>query len=168
MTTRQHAPRANLDAVVFSVDQFRDWLYTAKRDELCLYHSGSIVIDQESMHHLKPLGDYASLMSDLGAVLLNQSRKGAGLYHYLARRTSMKAVSIPKLVGTGAVEVPFYICLKAIKTRDPHKSVKRAIRDILSCSEKESAAMFNKLVSQGYITEGRPPALTETGVSVLT
>ncbi len=167
MTTKQHAPRANLDAVVFSVDQFRDWLYEAVRGELCLYHSGSMGIDKESRPHLQELGGYANLMSDLDAVNLISARKGPGLYHYLARRTSLKASSIPRLVGTGMVGVQFYICLRAIHTRDPHLSVKRAIRDILSCSEEESAKMFSDLVKKGFIREGRPPSLTEAGVSVL-
>lgn len=164
---RIHSPSQSLDAVVYSVEQFRDWIYSSSKGELCLYHSGQMLLDQEGRPQLKRLGDYAALMSDFGVIIINQLRKQEGLAHYLARRTAYRSNSIPKLVGTGLVEVPCFISLRAVESRDAHQSVRRAIRDVLSCGETEAAHMFAQLLKMGYIREGRPPEITPSGARVL-
>jgi len=155
------------DAVVYTLEHFRDWMFAADTGEKCLYHIGQVLVDQQERPSLKYIADYASLMSDYGAVLLNQKRVHAGLYQYFASRTSFPVRTIPKSVATGEVEVRMFVSIRAVHKRAADISAKRAIRDILSCSEQESSDMLDSLIAAELIIKGRPPKITVKGKGVL-
>lgn len=155
------------DAVVYTLPQLRDWMFTAESSEKCIYHIGQILVDQHDRPSLKGIADYAALMSDYGAILLNQKRVEAGLYQYFASRTSFPVRTIPKAVANLEIEVRMFISVKAVHKRAADMSARRVIRDILSCSEQESADMLKGLIKAGLFIQGRPPKITDKGKGIL-
>lgn len=160
-------PHWTPDAVVYALPQLRDWLFAAAASERCLYHVGQMLVDQEDRPQLKRLGDYAALMADLGALVLTQRRMGDGLYQYFAARTGLAARSLPRAVSTCEVDVPLYLAIRAVHTRPAAMAARRAICRALSCSEAEAGDIFQRLVSDGLIEDGRPPVLTDAGRKAL-
>lgn len=156
------------DCVAFDRDQLRDWLFRARAGERCLYHIGQMLIDQEDRPTLRLMGDYAALMAEFGVILLNQKRVAAGLYQYFASRTSVQVRSVPRAVASGDVEIRLFLSLRAIHTRAPDVSARRAVRDALSCSEHASQEVLDSMMAAGLLSPGRPPTITDAGMMVIT
>jgi hypothetical protein len=165
--TEKHRLHWNPDAVVYTMDQFRDWMFSAPQGDRCLYHIGQMLTDQEDRPHLKFLGDYAALMSEFGAVVITQRRVDAGMYQYFAARREFKLRSLPKAVATGEIPVRLFLSLRAVNDRSSDVSARRAIRDALSCSEDESQEMLEEMMKTGLVKKGRPPKITDAGKAVL-
>lgn len=117
-------------------------------------------VDQENSQNLRKIGDYAALMSDFGVVVLTQKRMGEGIYQYFAARTDHLMRMVPKRVASGEVSVSLFKVLQGISDRAENMSVRRAIRDSISCSEESSAAIMQDLIAQGFLLPGRPPQMT--------
>lgn len=167
MRQDRHRLHWNPDAVVYTLDQFRDWMFSAAQGERCLYHIGQMLTDQEERPHLKPLGDYAALMSEFGAVVITQRRVDAGLYQYFAARRRFNLRTIPKAVAVGEIDVRLFLSLRAVHERSPDMSARRAVRDALSCSEAESQEMLDAMIKAKLVKAGRPPKITDVGKAVL-
>lgn len=142
-------------------------MFGAVQGERCLYHIGQMLTDQEERPHLKPLGDYAALMSDFGAVVITQRRVDDGLYQYFAARRNFNLRTIPKSVATGEIEVRVFLSLRAVHQRSSDMSARRAVRDALSCSEAESQDMLDAMIKAELVKHGRPPKITDIGKAVL-
>lgn len=155
------------DAVVYKLDQFRDWMFSAARGERCLYHIGQMLVDQEERPDLKLLGDYVVLMSEFGALVITQRRVGEGLYQYFAARREFNLRSIPRSVSTGDINVRLFLSLRAVNSRPADVSARRAIRDTLSCSEIESQKILDAMIAADLVKPGRPPTVTDAGKEVL-
>ena len=164
---KKHALHWAPDAVVYTLPQLRDWMFGAESGEKCIYHIGQILVDQKDRHSLKGIADYAALMSDYGAILLNQKRVESGLYQYFASRTSFPVRTIPKAVANLEIEVRMFVSVRAVHKRAADMSARRVIRDILSCSEDESAEILKELFAAGLLIKGRPPKITDKGKGVL-
>lgn len=167
MGTDKHRLHWNPDAVVYTMDQFKDWMFSAPQGDRCLYHIGQMLTDQEDRPHLKVLGDYAALMSEFGAVVITQRRVDDGLYQYFAARREFKLRSLPKLVATGEIPVRLFLALRAVHDRSSDVSARRAIRDALSCSEADSQNMLDEMMRAELVKAGRPPKITDAGKAAL-
>ena len=164
---KKHALHWAPDAVVYDLPQLRDWIFGSEVGEKCIYHIGQILVDQKDRKSLRGIADYAALMSDYGAVLLNQKRVEAGMYQYFASRTNFPVRTIPKAVANLEIEVRMFVSVRAVHQRAADMSARRVIRDILSCSEDESAEILKGLFESGLLTKGRPPKITDKGKGVL-
>lgn len=167
MAIKRHQLHWNPDAVAYTVDQFRDWMFSAPQGDRCLYHIGQMLIDQIELPHLKLMGDYAALMSEFGALVITQRRVDDGLYQYFAARREYKLRSLPKQVATGEIPVRLFLALRSVHNRSPDVSARRAIRDALSCTESGSQEMLFNLMRAGLIKDGRPPIITDEGKAAL-
>ena len=156
------------DAVVFSVEQFRRWLFLAAQGERCLYHIGQMLIDQEDRPvSLKPIGDYAAIMAEYRAVILTQKRTDEGIYQYFAVRTDVPTRTMPRAVSVGDVSVEHFIALKSIHNKENGLSAHRAIRFALGCSQEKARDVMHELIAAGLLEDGRAPSLTKAGRKAL-
>lgn len=153
----RYRPHWQPDAVVYSLEQFRDWMFTASPGERCIYHTGQMLIDQETRPFLKDLGNYAVLMADFGAVRIAQKRAGDGIFQYFASRTETGTGTLPRSVTLGEVNVRTYKVLAAIHNRETRVSARKAIRDAITSTEDEAVAIFDQLVASGVVNKGKPP-----------
>jgi hypothetical protein len=149
--------------VVYSVDQFRDWLFMAGQGEVCLYHVGHMLVDQVGRPALKLLGDYAMLMSDFSAVRITHRRADDGVFQYFAARSSTRMAQVPQGVGTGQVPVQTYRALEAILRKGPRLSIRRTIRERLAMSEEDSDRLVSRLIKDGLLVDASPPELSDHG-----
>lgn len=171
MRNTRHRPHWVPDAVVYELEQFRDWMFAADHGERCLYHIGMMMVDQENRPNLKDLGDYAALMADCGAISITQKRIGEGMYQYYACRTDKPCRMLPRAVAMGEINVRIYLILRAIHTRENRVSAKKAIRDAVTITEAEATKVLQMFVDAGMVNKGKPPAtgpyLEKSGLEVL-
>lgn len=145
------------DAVTYSIDQFRDWIFKARRGELCLFHVGQMAVDQQDRPLLKDLSAFASIMSDYNIAITTQRRASEGIYQYFATRTDAPANLMPKSLAMGSVTINTFIAIRAISKKQEAYSLRRAIRDAMLCSEIEAQAMLDVLVKQKFVSSSTAP-----------
>lgn len=155
------------DAVVYTVDQFRDWMFGAVQGERCLYHVGQMLTDQVDRPHLKLLGDYAVLMSGFDAVVITQRRIEDGMYQYFAARRDFKVRNLPKSVALGDIKVRIFLSLRAVHRRAAGVSAIRSIRAELACSIEEAQAIMAEMIRDDLVTDTKPPVITKAGKAAL-
>jgi hypothetical protein len=171
LKTERYQLHKKPDAVVYDLDQFRDWMFCAQVADRCLYHVGQMLVDQEKRPDLKYLGDYASFMAELGAVRLVQARKAEGLYQYFASRTDVAANSLPSNLALGKVSVSLYRILSAIHQRQRRVSAAKSIRDAIICSDEEAKHILKELAEKKIVNMGKTrvqgPYLEKIGIEAL-
>ena len=163
------------DACAFTVYQFRDWLYKAEVGERCLYHIGQIKIDQGEFPHLINYSRYVMLMSDYGAVRINQARSGmASEFQYYASRLKFDLRSIPESVGTCAVGPDIFIALGCVyelqsSTGRGQISTRHMVKEALACRDSDIDKIYEEMYRCGYIIKegGKRIVVTDKGMEVL-
>ena len=155
------------DAVIFAISHAVSWVFSSRAGDVVYYHYGAISADQVGNPSLQRKSAYFRLIGDFGLVRLRQRRAAEGLTHYYAARTDVPLRNMPQNVLSGAVEPIDYGAVLAVLERQPAQSVARCLRDALALSERDSAALRNDMIRRGWLTNGRPPELTELGLSVL-
>lgn len=156
------------DATVKSAAEIKAWVFKALHGQRCLYHTGQMVVDQEARPGLRGLGECAQLLHGFGVITLVQRRVDLGQCEYLALRTRRSISAIPRAVAMSEISARQWIAAKSIRDRLGNVSARRAIRDRLSCTEKESDMILIDLVLLGVVTSERPSILTPYGMGMLT
>jgi len=163
---QSHEPPVSPDAIIYTTDQIISWVHTSSTSEVCYYHFGSLLTDSIS-EHVAQKRAYTMLLADFGALTLRQRRVSEGINHYYAIRTSEPLRYMPQNVLTGTVSADEYSAVVAIAERQSAKSVARSIRDALGVTDDVASQIRNGFIRKGWLTNGRPPQLTELGLSVL-
>ena len=163
---KDQAPPVTPDAIAYSVEQIIAWVHRARAGDICYYHFGSLTIDAETDAVAKKRG-YTKLLAEFGSILLRQRRADDGAAHYYAIRTDEPLAHLPRNVLTGTVTADEYTAVVAIMERQSSQSVARAIRDAVGTTDDIASQMRNAFIRRGWITNSRPPQLTELGMSVL-
>lgn len=155
------------DAVVYSVEQFRDWVFSVKPGSLCMYHVGAMSNDREDDRRTDTLAKYASLMEEMCIVRLVSQRRAEGLYHYFASKTDTPANLAPRAVATCEIDAATYVALRAIYERQAGVGAKQALRLELGCNDDGVQSMFGRLLRGSLITDAQPTELTKAGLRAL-
>lgn len=154
------------DCIASRVDQIIAWVHSAEAGEVCHYHFGSLPLDQMASD-IAAKRAYTKVLADFEVVRLRQHRIGENLNHYYAVRTDESLKHMPRNVLTGTVSADEYTAVLAITERQASLSVARVIRDALGLTDFRASQMRNDFIRRGWLTNGRPPELTERGLSVL-
>lgn len=159
-------PPVSPDAITFTTTQIIAWVHGAKAGHVCYYHFGSLVADGPA-DSVTEKRNYVAMLRSFGAVELRQRRVSDAMTHYYAIRTDESLRLMPRNAITGAVSAQEYFAVHALSERQSSMSVARTIRDSLGISEDAACQMRNDLIRRGWLSNTRPPQLTELGLSVL-
>ena len=155
------------DIVIYFPQQATAWLFSADEGEAAYYHFGAIATDQRINPVIEQIRQYFALLHEFELVRLRQTRSTEGNTHYYAIRTGHSLRGMPGNVLSGAVLPIEYSAINALTERQAAQSVARCLRDALGLSETAAREMRNDFINRGWITNGRPPEITDKGLSVI-
>lgn len=165
---REVTPRHTPDMIAFSIRQTIHFTLNARSGDTLLYHSGDLANDITRDELLRDRQGYLLMAAGFGVVHLRQQRVRPSWSHYFATRSDESLVGIPKHAIHGDITPDEYRALNAINERQSALSVTRCIRDALGINDRAASDKRNDLIRQGWLTNGRPPELTEIGLEMLT
>ena len=153
--------------VAFSVPDLIRFVVTGKPDQVLIYHSGNLALDGSVNDLVRDKQRYALLAKEFGILSLQQARIADGAYQYYAIRTDGSLRGLPQNAIYGRITPDEFAVLTAINERQASLSVSRVIRDTLSITDSDASAWRNSMIRRGWLTNGRPPELTQLGLSLL-
>lgn len=155
------------DEVVYTLEQFREWMLGASQGERCLYHIGQMHTDRVVSDQVREIGEYAGLMSEFGVIVITQRRVRENRYQYFAAKREIGGFRIPEAVSRGRVDVRTYLSLRAVRDRPACMSAQKSIRGVFSCSDEEGKGILSRLIELDLVTSGQPSELTGLGRKAL-
>lgn len=154
-------------AVAFTMPAVVGFVLRAKAKETLHYHSGDLALDGSRDQLLRIRQAYLRAMAEFGAVHLRQQRVRPNWSHYFATRSTESLTGIPKHLMHADISPDEYTALVAVNERQSAKAVSRCIRDALGITDQAASTIRNDMILRGWLTNGRPPELTDLGLSLL-
>lgn len=161
------APPVDIDAIAYHLKHVVQFIFAARQGNIIYYHAGNIAVDAGSDPVVYDKQRYAQLMHTFGLLDLRRSKVATDWYQYFAVRTDTPAGHTPKAATAARVTPDEYEALVAVMERQAALSVSRAIRDHVGLSDEAARKMRNDMINRGWITNTRPPELTDLGLHLL-
>lgn len=133
---------------------FCTWAAGAPPGAVVMYHIGNIGADRIANAILHDLAETVRLLAMSGWVATHQHRISLAAiqgFSYVATRTGIGWA--PQSLLHSRIRAAHYIALRAVQSRDPHMSARRAIRDAMSCPDSAAGAMLDVLKAAGWVEE---------------
>lgn len=163
------APPSTPHVVAFAVPQVIRFVFRASKGDVVYYHHGNLLEDGRRDTHIRQKGRYVALCVSFGLLSPRQRRAFASETHYFAVRTDLSATAagLPRNALDGTITPDEYEALHAIDERQASMATTRAIRDTLGISDHDAAEIRNEFIRRGWLTNGRPPEITDLGEQMM-
>jgi hypothetical protein len=162
------APPVVPHCVAHSVPQVIRFVWSADPGAVVYYHHGNLLEDARREPLIRHKGRYVAVCIQFDILHPRQRRGVAGDTHYYAVRSPNSLHGLPRNVFDGTITPDEFQALCAVKERQASMATSRAIRDALGVSESDASDMRNSFIRRGWLTNGRPPELTDLGLSMMT
>lgn len=161
------APPSSPHVIAFSVPQIIRFVFRAAPGDVIYYHHGNLLEDARREQSVRQKGRYVALCCEFGLLGPRQKRGFGSDWHYYAVRTGQRLTGLPRYVLDGSITPDEYQSLVALSERQASMSTSRVIRDTLGISDTQASEIRNEFIQRGWLSNGRPPELTDKGLQLL-